>query len=347
MSWEQVLDLYGGMIEERLKGYLAEATAAATLYHPLVGEVYRSLSDLVLRRGKRLASCSTLLTYKGYRGGVDEGILMACMGMEIYRHSILVHDDLVDGDALRRGGSTLHVALSKEHGEQFGEAASVFSGDMLYALALQTILDADFSGEKLLAVTRLFAEGYRAVNESQMLDLAFEEREPCVEEWYAMASRRAASLFKIAILSGATLGDAPREDLSILGEAAANIGYSFDIQDDIIDMFASEEQYGRPPGGDLLRGKKPLHIVYTLRDAGAEQRKLLLKSAGRGGLTPQDLEAAREIVRRRGLQPAKEKSREHAERAKSLIAQTRMSEETKGFFASFIVYVEQSLDWYR
>jgi geranylgeranyl diphosphate synthase type II len=86
------------------------------------------------------------------------------------------------------------------------------------------------------------------VNESQVLDLLFEYKTPDVNEWYVMASKRAASLFKASLLVGAVLADASEKDLRLLGEAAEHIGYCFDIQDDIIDTFASEEQYGRRPG---------------------------------------------------------------------------------------------------
>jgi len=106
------LNQYGLLIEERLRDFINGLVEDATGYHPFMAEVYSSLEAFVLRKGKRLASCSTLLTYKGYTNNIDERILRFSVGIELYRHCILVHDDLVDGDELRRGEKTLHRIFS-------------------------------------------------------------------------------------------------------------------------------------------------------------------------------------------------------------------------------------------
>jgi len=347
MTWETVLDQYTDLIDRKLRDHLKSLKEAARGYHPFMLKTYENLEEYLLRKGKRLASCSTLMTYKGYKGEVNEKILKVCVGIELYRHCILIHDDLVDEDETRRGGKSFHRLFPYVGGTGFGEGTAVFMGDAIYALSLEAILNSGFGGEALNKVIQLLVKDYRDVNESQVLDLLFEHKEPDVEEWYTMASKRAASLFRVTILTGAILGGAPEEDLRALEEASANIGYAFDIQDDIIDTFATEQQYGRPPGGDIARGKKPLHLIYTLQLAGPELGKI--KSIlGKGEISSEDLETVRAIVRRtEALEAAKEKSIEHAKRAKMLIARTKMSGESKEFFNAFIDYIVQSLDWYK
>ncbi len=347
MGWEKTLDQYGVLIEEKLKDFFEDTIKAARVYHPFIGKVYSNIRDFVLRKGKRLASCSTLLTYKGYTGNINDQILRVCVGIELYRHCILAHDDLIDRDAFRRGGKTLHRLFAEGYDRRMGEGTAIFTGDILYAQALQCLITSGFPQEKLGKVAYLLSEGYSMVNESQILDLLFEYKEPDVDEWYRMASRRATSLFKVTILTGAILGNAPEKDLQVLGEAAVHVGYSFDIQDDIIDTFASREQYGRPPGGDMARGKKPLHMVYTLKLADRRQLETLKEMTNKKHNSQRNLQGIRAIIRECGaLEAAKEESRKHAERAKALIAQTGLSGETKGFFSSFISYIEESLDWY-
>jgi len=348
MGWEETLDRYGLLIEEKLRNFFIEAKRAAKTYHPFLGKVYSNMEEFLLRKGKRLASCSTLLTYKGYTGDINNQILKVCVGIELYRHSILVHDDLIDKDELRRGGKTFHRMFSEKDDARLGCGTAAFTGDMMYSLALLSIVNSGFAQEKLGEVLSMLLKGYRNVNESQILDLLFEYKEPDIEEWYVMASKRAACLFETTILVGAILGEAPETDLQLLREAARNMGYSFDIQDDIIDTFASLEQYGRPPGGDLALGKKPLHVIYTLKLAGHGGLDIL-KSLKRGEqISSESLEMVKGVVRESGgLKAAKEKSRSHAERAKALIAQTGLGDETKEFFASLITYIDKSLDWYR
>jgi geranylgeranyl diphosphate synthase type I len=337
-DWEETLDKYGVVIEERLSSLLEKETKNATNYHDFIGRLYGDLREYMFRRGKRLASCSTLLAYKGFNGEADDRILDVCAGMEFYRHSILVHDDLVDDDEERRGGSTIHKKYSHEQDARFGGGLAVFAGNILYTLAVKAFGSSGFESGKTVKVLNLLNDAFQAVNESQALDLLFEYKTPDVNEWYVMASKRAASLFKASLLVGAVLANASEKDLRLLGEAAEHIGYCFDIQDDIIDMFASEEQYGRRPGGDLSKNKKPLHIVYAYAMAHQPQ----LENA------VQDLDKMRMILSDCGaLEEAKSRSREHADSAKKLISETKMSREARDFYISFIDYIKESLNWYK
>ena len=348
MSWEKALDSYGAAIEENLRIFFAEAVEEAEHYHTLIAKVYWDLEELVLRKGRRLASCSTLLTYLGYVGKVDPKFLKVCVGIELYRHSILVHDDLVDMDNLRRGGSTLHKKFIESHDTRFGEGIAVFAGNVAYALATRAIIESGFPEQKVVKLLLLFSKGYAEVNESQILDLLFEYKDVDVNEWRIMASKRAASLFRITMLTGAMLGGAPEKDLLILGEAAENMGYSFDIQDDIIDTFAREDQYGRPPCGDIALGKKPLHLIFALDSADQRESKALKRLLGKKSMSRDDIELIRTVIRESGgLEAAKNTSRKHAEQARELFDQTSLSYDVKEFFKSLTAYIEESLDWYK
>ena len=351
MSWEKTLDKYGVMIEERLRAFLDENVNAAGDYHPFIEKVYSDITEFVLRKGKRLASCSTLLTYKGYTGLVDEKILKVCVGVELYRHAILVHDDLVDMDDTRRGGSTLHKKFTTSYSpydKRFGDGAAVFAGNIVYALAIRAIMESGFPQEAINMVMRLTSEGYRDVNESQILDLLFEQKDVSVDEWTVMASKRAATLFIVTILTGAILAGAPEADLSLLSAAAENMGYSFDIQDDIIDSFAKKEEYGRSSCLDISKNKKPLHIVHALHSKDKKTSKVLKCLLGKQFLSVEEKELARTLLRESGgLDSAKKESKKHAKQARAFITKTNLTEDIKEFFNSFILYIEESLNWYK
>jgi geranylgeranyl pyrophosphate synthase len=351
MSWEKTLDHYGAIIEERLKMFLNETVKEASDYHPFIEKIYGDIEEYILRKGKRLASCSTLLIYKGYAGKVDEKILNICVGIELYRHAILVHDDMVDMDKQRRGGSSLHKKFTDSYNpydSRFGEATAVFAGNMAYELGVQTILNSDFPEKTVNRLMFLFSEGYRAVNESQILDLLFEHNDVDVEEWRVMAGKRAASLFKVTLLVGAILGNAPKKDMKLLEEAARNMGYSFDIQDDIIDSFAPKEEYGRSPCLDISKNKKPLHVIYALNSADKAKSEALKCLLGKEFLSFGEIDLIRKLLRESGgLDAAKQESRKHAEQAKMFISKTCLTEDVKEFFSSFISYIEASLDWYK
>jgi len=348
LTWEETVEEYGRLVEDALRARFASIRREGEAYHPYIGGLYTSLEEYVSRRGMRFASFSAYLTYKGYGGVVDDRIRAVCAGLELYRHSILVHDDLVDGDEARRGGRAFHKLIAERYDDRFGEGVAVFMGNALFALAQEAVLNSGFDASKAGQVAALMAEGYRRVNESQVLDLLFEYREPSLDEWHVMASRRAASLFTLALKTGGILADASNLDLALLEEAGVHMGYSFDIQDDIIDTFATEEQYGRAPGGDLAQGKRPLHVMHALQRASEEDRAFLAKVRGEKPMPLESLEHVRSIIRETGaLDAAKNASKKHAERAKALIAKTGLGHDAKRLFDALITYVEESLEWYR
>jgi geranylgeranyl pyrophosphate synthase len=344
-TWEDKLDEYGKMIEKELLHFFSNETMNAKNYHNFIEELYKEIEEYVFRPGKRLASCSTLMIFKGLTGKIDNKILKICIGIELYRHSILLHDDLADDDELRRGSPTIHKIYSEKYDDKFGRNISLFAGNILQTLAIKSIIKSGFMEEEINQVIDLVNANLQSVNESQILDCLFEYMKPDVSEWYIMASKRAATLFKVSLLTGALLAKASPKDLELLGKASENIGYCFDIQDDIIDTFASEEDYGRKPGGDLTKRKKPLHVVYTYLKASPKQlsefEKSILEERSR------DIVKIRKIISSSGaLEEAKIRSRSHAEKAKKLISETSLNKEEKFFFSSFIDYIEDSLKWY-
>ena len=344
MDYTDVLDSYGAIIEEELKSRLDEMVREGQKYHPFLGDVYDATREFVLRGGRRLSACSTLIVYQGFTGQVDDRIIRVCSGIELYRHSILIHDDIVDVEDKRRGGDTLHKMIARGFDERFGSGSAMFAGNILYAQANLCLLQSDFEQDKIVKAAKLLASEFRAVNESQILDMLFEYKDPDVKEWEVMAGRRAASLFKASMLVGAILASAPEKDQELLLNAARHIGFAFDIQDDIIDTFATEEQYGRVPCGDIGKRKKPLHVILALQ----KEKRLAAIMQEERSLEGSEINYVQSLIRDCGaLDKAKSISREHAGQAEEMIYRTGMKKDAKDFFISFIRFVDESLDWYK
>ncbi len=336
------------MIEERIKEFFSSSVIEAGSYHPFIGRAYMRMEDFILRRGKRLASCSTLLTYKGYKGKLDDEIIRVCVGVELYRHSILIHDDMVDMDDMRRGEKTVHELFKEDFDRRFGGGTAVFLGNIAHGLAMHSIANSGFNEEKVSKMLALLSRGVTEVNESQILDLLFEYKDVDISEWSTMASKRAASLFKVSILMGALSAGATERETRILEEAASNMGYAFDIQDDIIDTYAEEKKYGRSPCGDISLGKKPLHVIHALNSMNREKSRTLKGLLSKEKLSLREIDTIRTVIRESGgLEKAKETSKEHAEKAKALFAKTSLQSDVKDFFYNVIDYIKESLDWYE
>ena len=347
MDYRETVEDYTKMVDGKLKPYLENLVYEAEKYHPVIRDIYKSVLEYVLRSGKRIASCSMLLTYEGYTGKVDDRILDVAVAVELYRHAILIHDDLADMDELRRGGKSIHKIFVEKRGERFGFSAALFTGNSLSSQALKTIWKTDFDHRLLEKASNLLVDDCCSVNESQILDLYFEYSEPTVDEWRKMASRRAASLFRATMGVGAILGGASEEELKLVKKAATSIGYAFDIQDDIIGSFASEKEYGRPPKGDILLAKKPLHMVYTYQLAEKSKLERLREIFRTRDFDDEKVEYVREVVRSSGgLEKAKEESVKYAEEAIMFLEKTTMSSGVKSLLASLMRFVIGSLNWY-
>jgi geranylgeranyl pyrophosphate synthase len=345
MDFDEALEEQGMTVDTEVRRILTKELEGGHRYHPLIGALYDVLNEFCMRGGKRLAAGTTLATYEGYSGRLDDSIVRVAAGVELYRHAILVHDDLVDRDDMRRGGETVHRMLELSMDPRFGEGAAVFTGDILFSISLRAMMGSGFDADDMIRVVDLMTREYQEVNESQVLDLAFEFKRPDWGEWEIMASRRAASLFRATMLVGAILGGAPAEDIELLRRAGEHIGFAFDIQDDIIVTFATKEQDGRDPCGDIRGGKKPLHIVLTIEKDPEFESLLTRISTDEMEL---DIDHIRERVRKCGaLEEAKAISRAHSEDAREAIGCTSMSDGAKEFFISLIKYIEDSLEWYR
>ena len=106
------------------------------------------------------------MAYQGHSGRLDDDIIKVACGIEFYRHCILVHDDLVDRDDLRRGEATLHRLMGRGRDDRFGEGIAVFAGNMLCSLAIKTVLSAGFPSHLLVKAVDMLCREFRRVNES-------------------------------------------------------------------------------------------------------------------------------------------------------------------------------------
>jgi len=335
---EEELGRHSRWVEASLSRFLGNFDRKSK-YHPFVADLYRSIREFALRGGKRIASFTVALVCRGYGFGDLDALAVACDAIELYRHCILIHDDLVDGDDTRRGGPTLNRKYAELRDTRLGLGCSMFAGNIAFCLSLSRVLDSDLCTDLALGIIGEITRAYSDVNESQALDLWMEGADADLETWRRMASKRAASLFRATLRVGAMLSGA-EGDLETLGKAGEQMGFAFDIQDDIIDVFATAQDYGRQPGSDMKTLKRPLHVVLALRDASADQLAAL-----RSPKT--SLQKFRTILRDTGaVEEAREIAARHASRALKLIEKTGMNREAKDLFASLMAYMGQSLQWY-
>jgi len=212
--------------------------------------------------GKRLRPMLVLLSSRLIGEGGPSAVRLAAV-VELIHTATLVHDDVIDGAETRRGRPSPNV--------KWGNHASVLAGDWLYMKAFQIALgEANFHVlDLLIAVTQLMVEG-----EMLQLDLLGSIRVD-EDQYMDLVSRKTAGLFEACARLGAVCAGAQESQENRLGQYAWNLGMAFQLVDDLLDFTASEEVLGKPVGSDLKEGKLTLPLIYALRQAGPEARRMV------------------------------------------------------------------------
>ncbi|MET1018926.1 MAG: polyprenyl synthetase family protein, partial [Microterricola sp.] len=194
---------------------------------------------------------------------------------ELLHTALLMHDDVIDRDLVRRGSPNVAGVFTADALGQgtdaaaasiWGEASAILAGDLLIHAAQKLIATLDTANDRRLAVLEVFDEAVFSVTAGQHSDVAFASRivQPSTADILAMIERKTASYSFIGpLLSGAVLADASAADLESLREFGRHAGVAFQLRDDVLGVFGIEELTGKSTLGDLREGKQTLLIGYA------------------------------------------------------------------------------------
>jgi octaprenyl-diphosphate synthase len=228
---------------------------------------------IVAAGGKRLRPMLLLLATAACgkaEPGADAHQLAAVI--EFIHTSTLLHDDVVDESDLRRGRSTANAL--------WGNAASVLVGDFLYSRSFQLMVELDS-----MHVQRILADTTNRIAEGEVLQL-LHVRNPDTDEaaYLRVIERKTAVLFAAATCLGAWLAGADAATCDALHDYGLNLGYAFQIADDVLDYSADEAALGKHLGDDLAEGKATLPLIHAIAHADEGTRGVLRKAIEDGDI---------------------------------------------------------------
>ena len=255
--------------------------------------------------GKRLRPMLHVLAAgaAGYAG--DKHIKLAAI-VEFIHTSTLLHDDVVDESDLRRGRKTANAL--------WGNAASVLVGDFLYSRSFQLMVELDD-----MRIMRILADTTNTIAEGEVLQLLNIGNADVDEAAYlAVIERKTAVLFAAATELGGLLGGLPQEQVTALRSYGMELGYAFQIADDLLDYVSDAGTLGKNIGDDLAEGKPTLPLIYALQSASAEQAQSLRHAIEHGGLDSLDRIIA--SIRDSGaLERTRARAEQHARAARAAL----------------------------
>ncbi|OYT50215.1 MAG: geranylgeranyl pyrophosphate synthase [Desulfurococcales archaeon ex4484_204] len=303
-------------------------------------ELYKASLHLIKAGGKRLRPLATVLAGRMYGLSEDLGVI-AGASVEIIHNFTLIHDDIIDRDEFRRGVPTVH--------KLWGNEMAILAGDLLFAKAYEVMSSLTGYGieeryvleaiKELTWATTVLAEG-------QALDLQLERRRDVgIKDYIDMVYRKTAALFKSAVVIGATIAGAPRDEIEKLAGYAINVGIAFQIRDDELGLVADEKVLGKPIYSDLREGKKTIHVIYALARSSPAQRAKILSVLGKRDADRERLEEVAGIIMELGaLEYSSKLADEYLSKGLSYLNRTKpVDEEARHYLELLARYVTRRI----
>lgn len=299
---------YGRMVEEHLSNFM-KVTLPKSLYEPA--------KYILAAGGKRIRPVLVLCACEAV-GGKKAQAVDAAIGLEILHNFTLVHDDIMDNAASRRGRATVHT--------KWDSNVAILAGDVLLGLAYRALLQS--RTPCIQELSRIFTEGVIEVCEGQAYDKEFETRKKVsLKEYMLMIGKKTGTMVAVAMEVGAILGDGTAAKRTALKSYGALVGEAFQIQDDLLDVVADEKEFGKTIGGDIVEGKKTFLLIHSLARAKGEDKRLLEKIVSDGGVSKNKVSRVREVYVSTGaVESARAQIGENIARAKEQLSVLNGSE---------------------
>jgi len=250
-----------GFVDQVIRARLKSAV-------PLVDQV---AEHIISGGGKRLRPLLVVLAGRacGHNGRAH---VEAAAFIEFIHTATLLHDDVVDSSAMRRGRDTAN--------EVFGNQASVLVGDFVYSRAFQMM--ASLSSQPVMEI---MADATNVIAEGEVLQLMNAHDPDTTEQRYLeVIYRKTAKLFEAGAEVAAVLADNPAEIRKALASYGRHLGTAYQLVDDVLDYRSNPTERGKNLGDDLAEGKPTLPLIHALRHGNESQRAAICLAIERGGL---------------------------------------------------------------
>ncbi|MFG3145181.1 polyprenyl synthetase family protein [Streptomyces sp. NPDC048243] len=269
-------------------------------------------------RGKGIRQALAVLGAEAVSGAGAAGVPGA-VAVELVHTFSLLHDDIMDGDALRRGRPALWKA--------YGTGPAVLAGDALFALGVETLAVTPHAGAAVRQLTTALGD----LVDGQADDLLFAQRPWTgpeavrAGEYVTMAERKTGALLGCALALGARLAGAPDRTAGQLDLVGRHLGVAFQIADDVLGIWGEPERTGKPVHGDLRQGKKTLPVLVAL-DAARGSAELAELLTAPGALDGDRARRAATLVERAGGRTrAEHEARRHLAEAWTRLTALRLA----------------------
>ena len=290
------------------------------------GLLAQVLDHIRQRAGKRMRPMLILLMAKHF-GGITDATQYAAVGLELLHTASLVHDDVVDDSAERRGQSSVNA--------EYNNKVAVLVGDYILSTALLNVALTD----NQIIVKRL-AELGRTLASGEILQLSnIQNTEISEDVYYDVIIQKTAALFEACCTIGALSAGGSDEDIEKASLFGRNLGIMFQIKDDIFDYSQSSE-IGKPTGNDMAEGKLTLPVIYALNSTGNVNMRALAMKVKDRTVTPEEITMLVDFTKKNGgIEYAEKRMNDFSVLCNDYVSQHVVDQEVKDSLYAYIDYI--------
>jgi len=343
------IEKYRNKINKELETFLDYQIKSIDDSEPFIKYSYELIKEYTLNNGKRIRPIALIMSYNAMGGQEENKIFLPAIALELFHNYFLILDDIMDEDDFRRNNFTIYKKLKQKFLENFSEeeyngtlfnkkssrfsvSFAVMLGNLTSILSKKAILLSGFSKETKYDVITIFEEIDKLIYHGQMLDIFMEYKDKTnSDEYLNMVRLKTSVLMGMSFELGALFGNADDNKMHLLKEFGINLGLSFQINDDILDL---TKEKGHEQGSDIKKRKKTLLMIKTLEKATHEQRKFINSINEKS--SEAEVKKVIEIMYDTGaIDYCKKIAKEKSDNAKAILDKLEISEHYKSIIAEF------------
>ncbi|HSW88465.1 MAG TPA: polyprenyl synthetase family protein [Candidatus Saccharimonadales bacterium] len=322
--------IYKQQISTFLKKFLDNKQEDFSKVNSWGSDINKNLSPFILQ-GKMIRGSLVLFIFEAYTGKITEEAIKIAAAIELFHSSLLIHDDIMDNDRIRRGNQTIFaqyqsLAENKKFSNvhHFGESMGICVGDIGFFLGFQLMSTIQNQAISSLCMNEMIAVGLAQMQDVYSGYTNDDVTESDIEQVYLYKTGRYT--FSLPMMMGALL--AGQKDNSNLEKLGEYIGLIFQHTDDALNLFGNEQITGKPEGSDIRENKKTLYRLYLYEKASGTEKQRLKTIFGNQEITSLDIAFVRERMQTLGIQEImNEKMNMLQKQAKDHIIQLQISKE--------------------
>lgn len=301
MDAKDYIKEYSEEIEKYKNRYFEKEIVKASKVDKIASDALEILENY-MTGGKCLRGGLTILGYQITGGTSLKNILPAALAVELMHNALLIHDDYVDNDKVRRGKPTVHEIYKKGKNEHYGASMAIIVADVAIFSANKLLAELNFS-------KKLVAEAISGLNHfllntgfGELMDIGFDFKPKIT--WNDILKVRiyktAHYTFIMPLVVGATLGGADNTMIAKLAKYGEPVGLAFQLRDDVLGVFGDPAKTGKSNDSDIKEGKKTLLYLKSLELTKGKKRDFLEGNYGSGSLNQVKVEKIRRIMKEGG-----------------------------------------------